>query len=66
MKIQEAKDLQAAVDAAALELNRIIREATKKGLTVQIEQGVSNHVGLQGPVEYIVTKCWVKPSLLEI
>lgn len=66
MKIQEAKDLQAAVDAAALELNRKIREATKKGLTVQIEHGVSDHVGLQGPVEYVVIKCWVKPTLLEV
>ena len=57
MKIQEAKDMQQAIDKAAIELNHLICEASQKGMEVQIAIGENSRIGAKEPVTFIVTKC---------
>ena len=66
MKIQEAKDLQAACEEAARRLNVAIAAACREGMIVQIE--VQEHEASinSWPVVGVWPNCTVKPSNLEI
>lgn len=66
MKIQEAKDLQAACDNAAFQLNVAISAACREGMIVQIEVSESQALADSGPVVSVWPMCTVKPSNLEI
>lgn len=66
MKIQEAKDLQAACEEAARNLNAALAAACQKGMSVQIEMSESETLASGRPVVWVWPVCGVKPSNLEI
>ena len=66
MKIQQAKDLEAACHEAACQLNEAIAAACHEGMIVQIEVSERRAFAEPWPVVFIWPKCTVKPSNLEI
>lgn len=66
MKIQQAKDLQAACEEAARNLNAALAAACQSGMSVQIEVSEGETLASGRPVVWVWPVCAVKPSNLEI
>ena len=66
MKIQEAKELEAACQRAACKLNEAIADACREGMVVQIELTERETMVDSSTVVSVWPKCTVAPRDLEV
>ena len=66
MKIQEAKDLQAACHRAACQLNEAISNACREGMVIQIELTERETTADSSTIVSVWPNCTVNPKYLEV